>query len=150
MSTGLRKRAPEPHPDNNDACCETWLPSEFGQARHVGRRQMVQELRLVPALDTDVRRINAGLYALRRIIPLEDLLSHIDRDLKLEGGLPEAERRETALAYDELLDEAVTDVVVPTHQSINPEETIFGPNCDLVERQGSRISSRGHAASAKP
>lgn len=87
---------------------------------------LAKELRLAPELQSDLHRVSAGVYAFKRIMPIEDLLAHISRDLETEGGLSEPDRREIARAYDLLLDDAVTDVVVPTDTAVNPKETTLG------------------------
>lgn len=86
----------------------------------------VKELRLTPSLPTEFQRVSAGVYAFKRIVPVEDLLTQIGHDLNAEGGLSENDGREIAKAYDSLLDDATTDVIVPTDKIISPKDTTLG------------------------
>lgn len=86
----------------------------------------VKELRLDPSLPTEFQRVGPGVYAFKRILPLEDLLTQIGSDLTAEGGLSEIDRREIAKAYDSLLDDATTDVKVSTEEIANPNDTTLG------------------------
>jgi hypothetical protein len=88
--------------------------------------ELVKEVRLAPAIKTSFRRVSAGVYELNRIMPLEDLIAHLAADLELEGGLSEDDRREVAKAYDSLLDAAITDVMVPKGETIDPTRTTLG------------------------
>jgi len=46
----------------------------------------VKELRLTPSLPTEFQRVSPGVYAFRRILPVEDLLTQIGTDLTAEGA----------------------------------------------------------------
>lgn len=87
---------------------------------------VARELQLTPTLHSDFQRVSAGIYAFKRIMPLEDLLAHIARDLEAEGGLSESNGRKIAKAYDLLVDDAVTDVAVSSDTTISPKETTLG------------------------
>jgi hypothetical protein len=97
----------------------------------------VKELRLTQSIARDIAAVEPGVYAVRKIVPIEDLLAHVSKEFERQGGLSEAERRKIAEAYDSLLDEAVTDVVIPTHKTVNAEETILGRIVDSLRHQTS-------------
>jgi len=84
------------------------------------------ELRLWPSSNQTIERVAAGVYTINKIIPIEELLAQISEDFATEGGLTEGERRKIADAYDDLLDEAITDVVIPTRATVKASETILG------------------------
>lgn len=96
------------------------------QTQQVGG-QKVKELRLVPSLaDVDVRRTAEGIYSMRGILPIEELLEYINDDLKGQGGLSVEDRRIIGTAYDTMLDEATTEVSVPAGEVQDRSETILG------------------------
>ena len=68
-------------------------------------------------------------------MPIEELLAEIGHDSEAQGGLTETERRKIADAYDELLDGAITDVVIPTRKTVKPKETILGQIVNSVRGQ---------------
>ena len=86
----------------------------------------VKELRLAPSLTSEFQRISPGVYAFKRILPVEDLLTQIGRDLEVERVLSQADRQGIAKAYDSLLDDVVTEVIVPTDRAVGPGDTILG------------------------
>lgn len=86
----------------------------------------VKKLRLAPSLPTEFQRVSAGVYAFKRILPVEDLLAQIGHDLEAEGGLSEKVGQAIAKAYDSLLDDATTDVIVPTDRTVSPKDTTLG------------------------
>ncbi|HLW54376.1 MAG TPA: hypothetical protein VKW06_16185 [Candidatus Angelobacter sp.] len=87
----------------------------------------VKELRLLPSLpDPDIQRIAPGVYAIKKIVPPEDLLEVIARDLEKEGGLSLESSRAIADVYDRLSDAAITDVVLPTAGVHHPDDTVLG------------------------
>jgi hypothetical protein len=87
----------------------------------------VKELRLVPAHSgADIQLIEPGIYGIRRVLPLEELLGRVSQDLDQQGGMSAEDRRALAEAYDAMLDAAVTDVTVPTGKVLSPTDTILG------------------------
>jgi hypothetical protein len=89
--------------------------------------QEVKELHLVPSLSgVDVERTAEGKYSIRGILPIEELLEFINDDLKEQGGLSAEDRRIVGTAYDKMLDEATTEVTVPTGEVRDRSETILG------------------------
>jgi len=69
----------------------------------------VKQLRLVPSLTgVDVQRTAEGVYSMRRVLPIEELLELIDGDLKGQGGISPEDRRVIGAAYDAMLDEVTT------------------------------------------
>jgi len=95
----------------------------------------VTELRLTPSITQQIERVEVGIYALKKIVPIEELLAEIGHDSEAQGGLTETERRKIADAYDELLDGAITDVVIPTRKTVKPKETILGQIVNSVRGQ---------------
>ncbi len=87
----------------------------------------VKEIRLVPSLaGNTVQRTEAGVYSLRMIVPIEELLDSINADLEQAGGLIAEDRRVIGSAYDDLLDSATTEVSVPTGEVRHRNETVLG------------------------
>jgi hypothetical protein len=86
----------------------------------------VKELRLAPSIKEPIEAVDAGVYAVKTIVPIEDLLAHLAGDFESKGGLTEPERQKIADAYDKLLDDAITDVVLPTRAIQAADETILG------------------------
>ena len=87
----------------------------------------VKQLRLVPSLTgVDVQRTAEGVYSMRRVLPIEELLELIDGDLKGQGGISPEDRRVIGAAYDAMLDEVTTEVNVPSGEVRDRRETILG------------------------
>ncbi len=95
----------------------------------------VKELRLPPSLSGDFEKVDAGVYAIRKILPIEDLLARIESDLEEEGGLAAEDRRKVAKAYDALLDNATTEVVIPKGKTLRAKETTLGQIVDSLRSQ---------------
>jgi hypothetical protein len=95
----------------------------------------VKELRLSPSLSGDFEKVDAGVYAIRKILPIEDLLERISSDLNPQGGLSAEDRRRVAKAYDALLDNATTDVVMQKGRAVRPKETTLGQIVDSLRSQ---------------
>jgi hypothetical protein len=86
----------------------------------------VRELRLLPALSgPDIQKVDTGVYGLKKIVPLEELLGLIARDLEKDGGLSIEDQRAIAKAYDSMTDAATTDVTVPNERIQEPSETML-------------------------
>ncbi|MCI0722825.1 MAG: hypothetical protein L0338_28225, partial [Acidobacteria bacterium] len=71
-------------------------------------------------------KVANGVYAIKKIVPIEDLLAQISNDVAEQGTLSEEDRREIAKAYDELLDGATMDVIIPTGKAVRAEGTTLG------------------------
>jgi hypothetical protein len=97
--------------------------------------EAVKELRLTPSITRDIEGVEAGVYAVRKIVPIEDLLAQISHDFEAQGGLSDTDRRKIAEAYDSLLDDATTDVVIPTTKTVKARETILGRIVDSLRSQ---------------
>ena len=96
------------------------------QTQDVGGKK-VQQLRLVPSLTgVDVQRTGAGVYSMRRILPIEEMLEFINDDLKDQGGISLEDRRDIGASYDSMLDEVTTEVSVPSGEIRDRRETILG------------------------
>jgi hypothetical protein len=95
----------------------------------------VKELRLSPSLSGDFEKVDAGVYAIRKILPVEDLLARISSDLDEQGGLTAEDRRKVAKAYDALLDNATTEVVIPKGRTVEAKETTLGQIVDSLRSQ---------------
>lgn len=102
---------------------------------------IVSELRLAPSLSGDFEKVAAGVYATKSIMPIEELFSRINGDLAEQGGLPDGEGKKIARAYDELLDNAITDVIIPAGRKIIPEGTILGEIAGSLQRQAEEYST---------
>lgn len=98
----------------------------------------IKELRLIPSQSgADVQQTEPGIYGIRRLLPLEELLARISQDLDQQGGTSAEDRRAIAEAYDTMLDAAITDVVVPTGKVLNPTDTILGQIVAALRNQTS-------------
>lgn len=88
----------------------------------------VRQLRLVPSLEgkADVQRTEEGIYSIRRILPIEEILQIIDEDIKEHGGISSDDRRAIGSAYDAMLDDVTTDVSLPGGEVRDRNETILG------------------------
>jgi hypothetical protein len=87
----------------------------------------VKQLRLVPSLTgVDVERTGEGVYSMRRVLPIEELLEFIHDDLKEQGGISPEDRRVIGSAYDAMLDEVTTEVNVASGEVRDRGETILG------------------------
>jgi len=98
----------------------------------------------VSSLPNEFQRISAGVYAFKRIVPVEDLLAQIGRDLEIERALSQEDRQGIAKAYDSLLDDAVTEVIVPTDEAVSPSDTTLGK---IVNSLNARAREYGAAVS---
>src|SRR5436305_702366 len=87
---------------------------------------IVKELHVGTSPGKDFEKVGSGLYAIRKLLPLEELLDHITEDLGQSASLTVEDRRAIAKAYDEVLDSVVTEVTVPTAKVTNPKNTILG------------------------
>lgn len=89
--------------------------------------QEVMELRLDPAQSDRVSKVDAGIYAVKEFVAIEDVFDYISRSLQSQDGLSEKDRQAIARAYDALLDNATTEVVIPREQAdSNSEATTLG------------------------
>jgi hypothetical protein len=86
----------------------------------------ITELRLDPSVADPVTWVEAGIYSAKKIVPIEELVSRIARDFEAQGGLTAPERGEIARVYDLLVDQAITDVVIPSRGSRVTGQTILG------------------------
>lgn len=101
----------------------------------------VKELRLTPTLSGEFQKVDDGVYAIKKIMPIEDLFARLSRDVAGQGALSEKDRREIARAYDELLDNATTDVVIPTGGTVRAKETTLGQIVESLRSQTSEYRS---------
>jgi hypothetical protein len=105
------------------------------QAQHVEGKK-IKELRLVPSLSgADIQRTGEGVYSIRRVLPIEELLAQVDDELKEQGGISAEDRRVTGAAYDAMLDEVTTEVCIPSGEVQNRTETILGKIVISLQRQ---------------
>jgi len=96
----------------------------------------VTELRLVPSQAApDIQRLGQGIYGIRKIIALEELLAHINQDLDTQGGLSADDRRGIAQAYDTMVDAATTEVTVPSVRVRDRKETVLGQIVTSLQAQ---------------
>jgi hypothetical protein len=87
----------------------------------------VQQLCLIPSLTgMDLQRTGDGIYSMRRVLPIEELLEFVHEDLKGQGGISPEDRRVIGSAYDKMLDEVTTEVSVPSGEVQDRNETILG------------------------
>lgn len=111
----------------------------------------VKELRLVPAYSgADIQLIEPGIYGIRRVLPLEELLGRVSQDLDQHGGMSPEDRRALAEAYDAMLDAAVTDVTVPTGKVLSPADTILGHIVAALRNQTSEYKAAVKALHNEP
>jgi hypothetical protein len=95
----------------------------------------VKEIRLEPSAEADFRKATTGIYVIRKLLPVEDLLSQIHTDLLEQGGLSHKDGQNLAKAYDKMLDNVTTDVTVPRDRVLNPAQTILGQIAASLRRQ---------------
>jgi hypothetical protein len=94
----------------------------------------VKEIRLVPSQSPpDIQHLSTGIYGIRRIIALEELLAYIDQNVR--EGLSGEDRRAIADAYESLLDSATTEVTVPSGRVSNRKETVLGQIATALQNQ---------------
>jgi hypothetical protein len=110
----------------------------------------VSELRLTPSQRDEFEKIEEGIYSIKKIMPVEDLLAKIDQDLLEQAGLPSSDREKIATAYDQLLDNATTDVVVPSGRKINAAGTILGQITGSLRGQTEEYSAALKALDSSP
>lgn len=95
----------------------------------------VTELRLDPSLRTPIERTNEHTYSVAALLPMEDLLSKIDADLKEGGGVSAVERIKVGEAYDALLDAATADVSIPATRINDAGKTVLGKIVAAIQAQ---------------
>ncbi len=110
----------------------------------------VSELRLTPSQIGEFEKIEEGIYSIKKIMPVEELLAKMGDDLSEQGGLPASDREKVATAYDLLLDNATTDVVVPTGKKIKADGTILGQIAGSLRRQTEEYSAALEALDSSP
>lgn len=101
----------------------------------------VKEIRLDPSAQVDFHKIKPGVYAIRKLLPIEHLLGHIQTDLQERGGLAHKDGQDIAKAYDEMLDDVTTLVMVPTGKVLSPPETILGQIAASLRKQTDEYKS---------
>lgn len=100
--------------------------------------QRAKELRLVPSLaGVDVRKTADGIYSMREIKPIEEIFECINAGLEGQS-LSAEDRRIICAAYDAMLDEAITEVSVPSGEVQDRRETILGKIVASLEDQAGR------------
>lgn len=110
---------------------------------------VVKELHLIPSLTgPDVQRGGTGIYSIRRILPIEDLLDQISKDM--QGRLLAEDRREIAVSYEKMLDIVTTEVTVPTDKVRQPNETVLGQIVASLRNQTAEYSSALAALQSTP
>jgi hypothetical protein len=112
--------------------------------------KIVSELRLTPSQGGEFEKIEEGVYSIKKIMPVEELLAKMDDDLSGQGGLPGSDREKIATAYDLLLDNATTDVVVPTGKKVSADGTILGQIAGSLRRQTEEYSAALKALDSSP
>lgn len=95
----------------------------------------IHEIRLEPSAEMDFRKVSQGVYAIRKLLPVEHLLSHIHNDLQERGGLTHEDGQGIAKAYDKMLDDVTTVVTVPDDRVQNPPGTILGQIAASLRKQ---------------
>ena len=84
------------------------------------KSRTVKELRLDPGLDTNFAKVADSSYAVKTVLPIEDLLVQISASLSEGRELSATDRQAISEAYNALLDAATTDVAVPTGPIVQP------------------------------
>ncbi|MDH7561708.1 MAG: hypothetical protein QHJ34_16010 [bacterium] len=82
-------------------------------------------LRLDPSLANEFE-LAAGACAIKSVLPMEDLLNNVRAALGCGASLSDDDCRAIAGAYDTLLDEAVTEVVIPMGREVDAKDTVLG------------------------
>ena len=111
----------------------------------------VKELRLVPSqAGADVQRSEPGVYSIRSMLPIEDLLDQINQDISQHGGFAAEDRLGLVAAYDKMLDIVTTEVIVPTNTIQLPDGTVLGQIVTSLRNQASEYSSALAALQSAP
>lgn len=99
------------------------------------KSRTVKELRLDPGLDTNFAKVADSSYAVKTVLPIEDLLVQISASLSEGRELSATDRQAISEAYNALLDAATTDVAVPTGPIVQPRETVLGQIVGSLQAQ---------------
>jgi hypothetical protein len=110
----------------------------------------VQELHLDPAMKQTFSKVGEASYALKTILPIEDLLVQISETLHEGVELSLTDRQAIAGAYNELLDAATTNVAIPSGQIERPTETVLGQIVNSLEGQKKEYSNAVDALRKAP
>jgi hypothetical protein len=87
----------------------------------------VHQVCLTPSLTgVDLQKSGDGIYSMRKVLPIEELLEFIYKDLEGQGGISPEDRGAIGSAYDKMLDEVTTEVSVPSGEVQDRNETILG------------------------
>lgn len=97
--------------------------------------ETAHELRLDPTLKTTFASLGGGVYAVKMILPVEDLLVEISEALPEGTELSDSDRQAISDAYNRLLDAATMDVAIPTKPIGSPKETVLGQIVSSLEAQ---------------
>ena len=89
------------------------------------KAQSVRTLRLDPSLTNEFELV-AGACAIKSVLPIEDVLDNVRAELGCGASLQEDDCRAIAKAYDVLLHEAVTEVVIPMGREVEANDTVLG------------------------
>jgi len=95
---------------------------------------LVKVLRLDPTL-SDVFKFEDGVCVINNIIPIEDLFDKIGDMLGAEMQLPQDVRQAIAKAYDTLLNEVTTKVVISAGENVDVNSTILGKILYSLKKQ---------------
>lgn len=97
--------------------------------------KVARELRLDSSLKTDFANLGEGVYGIRTLLPIEDLLALISGSLPQTTELSNADRRSISDAYNRLLDAATMDVGIPAGRIARSSDTVLGQIVAALQSQ---------------
>jgi hypothetical protein len=109
----------------------------------------VKEIRLEPNAAVDFRKVQNSVYAVKKLLPVEELLTLIHDDLEPQG-LAQKDRRAVAKAYEEMLDTVTTEVEVPSDRISHPDQTILGKIVTSLRNQATEYDTAIQALQREP
>jgi hypothetical protein len=109
----------------------------------------VKELRLDPSITGNVRKVEDSIYSLRKLLPIDEVFKFIDDDLGEAAKLSADDRIAVRNGCEQLIDNAITEVSVPTAQ-VQRGETVLGKIVASMRHQTTEYNSALEALRRAP
>src|SRR5580698_11553404 len=109
----------------------------------------VKELRLDPSITGNVRKVEDSIYSLRKLLPIDEVFKFIDDDLGEAAKLSADDRIAVRNGCELLIDNAITEVSVPTAQ-VQRGETVLGKIVASMRHQTTEYNSALEALRRAP
>ena len=109
----------------------------------------VKELRLDPSITGNVRKVEDSIYSLRKLLPIDEVFKFIDDDLGEAAKLSADDRIAVRNGCEQLIDNAITEVSVPTAQ-VQRGETVLGKIVASMRHQTKEYNSALEALRRAP